>query len=262
VALAASAPATPDRRTLVHYERRGHVAIIHMNRPERLNALSVSFMADLDACWRRFLADDEAWVGVLTGEGRAFSTGMDITERLEGGPPKHSDVPYWDYNLFWEERIDKPTIAAVQGYAYGGGFFFVTRCDLRIAARSAKFQVTEPIRGGIAGYELQLLENLPSTSTTSPKARAISTTSYCSDPGSETAQYEQPAAGRVVTSMGEDSAMATRSGWGQRCWPSMRMPKWRWGPVLLPVEALSITCWPASTRSATATAWLPGRPWQ
>ena len=149
------------RPPLVEYELRDHVALIRMNRPERLNALSVQFMEDLDACFVRFVEDDDAWVAVFTGEGRAFSTGMDIKERVATGPPKHSDVPYWPYNLFWEERIDKPVIAAVQGYAYGGGFFFVTRCDIRIAGESAQFQVTEPIRGGIAGYELQLLENLP-----------------------------------------------------------------------------------------------------
>lgn len=146
---------------LVGYEQRGHVALITMNRPERLNALSAGLMADLDRCFRRFLDDDDAWVAILTGEGRAFSTGMDIKERLADGPPQHSDIPYWGDNLFWDERVDKPTIAAVRGYAYGGGFFFATRCDLRIAARSARFQVTEPVRGGIAGYELQLHENLP-----------------------------------------------------------------------------------------------------
>lgn len=153
-------PEAPERE-LVRYEMHGHTAVITMNRPERLNALSVALMAELDRCFRRFIDDDDAWVAVLTNEGRAFSTGMDIKERLADGPPQHSDIPYWDYNLFWEERIEKPTIAAVGGYAYGGGFFFTTRCDLRIASESAQFQVTEPIRGGIAGYELQLHENLP-----------------------------------------------------------------------------------------------------
>lgn len=150
-----------NSRRLVEYELHEHTAVIHMNRPERMNAMNLAFMNDLAECWERFRDDDDAWVAVITGEGRAFCTGMDIKDRVETDRPYLAEVPEWPYNPWWEERIDKPMIAAVQGYAYGGGFFFAARCDLRIATESAKFQVTEPIRGGIAGYELQLIENLP-----------------------------------------------------------------------------------------------------
>ena len=149
------------RRQLVEYHLHDHIAVIHMNRPERLNALSLEFMNDFAACWETFRDDDDAWVVILTGDGRAFSTGMDLKERVETDRPYLAVVPEWPYNPWWEERIDKPMIAAIQGYAYGGGFFFAARCDIRIAAENAVFQVTEPVRGGIAGYELQLLENLP-----------------------------------------------------------------------------------------------------
>ena len=148
-------------RRLVTYECSDHIAVIHMNRPERLNALSLEFMTDFAEAWEAFRADDDAWVVILRGEGRAFSTGMDLKERVDTDRPYLAVVPEWPFNPWWEERIDKPMIAAVQGYAYGGGFFFASRCDLRIAAESAQFQVTEPLRGGIAGYELQLIENLP-----------------------------------------------------------------------------------------------------
>lgn len=148
-------------RQLVTYECEDHIAVIHMNRPERLNALSLEFMNDLAAAWEQLRDDDDAWVVILRGVERAFSTGMDLKERVETDRPYLAVVPEWPSNPWWEERIDKPMIAAVQGYAYGGGFFFASRCDIRIAAESATFQVTEPLRGGIAGYDLQILENLP-----------------------------------------------------------------------------------------------------
>jgi enoyl-CoA hydratase/carnithine racemase len=150
-----------DSRALVTYERQGHTALIRMQRPERLNALSIEFMHHLADAWVQFRDDDEAWIGVLAGTDRAFSTGMDIKERMEMDRPYLAKVPEWPYNPWWEQELDKPTIAAVQGYAFGGGFFFASRCDLRIAADDAVFQVTEPIRGGIAGYELLLYENIP-----------------------------------------------------------------------------------------------------
>lgn len=148
-------------RGLVTYECADHVAVIHMNRPERLNALNLEFMNDLAAAWEAFRDDDDAWVVILRGVERAFSTGMDLQERVETDRPYLAVVPEWPSNPWWEERIDKPMIAAVQGYAYGGGFFFASRCDVRIAGESAQFQVTEPVRGGIGGYDLQILENLP-----------------------------------------------------------------------------------------------------
>lgn len=146
---------------VVEYERQGHIAIIRMNRPERLNALGYDLAMGLAEGWTRFRDDEGAWVGILTGVGRSFCAGMDVKERAESGRLElgRPQIPIKD--PFQENEIDKPTIAAVNGYALGAGFFFASRCDLRVAAEEATFQVTEIVRGNIAGYDLMLWENLP-----------------------------------------------------------------------------------------------------
>jgi enoyl-CoA hydratase/carnithine racemase len=147
---------------VVEYEKQGHIAIIRMNRPERLNTMGYDFMLGLAQAWNRFRDDEDAWVGILTGHPhRAFCAGLDIKERLETGKPGLGmpKIPLRD--PYWESELDKPTIAAVNGLALGGGFFLTIRADLRVAAESATFQITEVVRGGLAGWELELWENLP-----------------------------------------------------------------------------------------------------
>jgi dehydration protein DpgD len=152
---------TSDQTPLVTYEREGHVSVITLRRPQRHNAITSPLMIDLARCWTEFAEDDEAWVAVITGEGRSFSSGMDIADRVATDQAYLAVAPDWPYNPFMEEHLDKPTIAAVRGYAFGGGFYFASRCDLRVASETAVFQITEPVRGGLAGYELLELENLP-----------------------------------------------------------------------------------------------------
>ncbi len=146
---------------VIEYEKQGHIAVITMNRPERLNTMGYDLMLGLAQAWNRFQEDNDAWVGIITGNGRAFCAGLDIKERLETGKPGLGmpKVPLQD--PFFEFELDKPTIAAVNGYALGGGFFLTIRADLRVAAESATFQITEVVRGGVAGWELELWENLP-----------------------------------------------------------------------------------------------------
>jgi len=146
---------------VVEYERRDHVAIIRMNRPERLNAMGHELMMGLAQAWNRYKDDGEAWIAILTGVGRAFCAGMDIKERLESGKPGLGlpKLPLRD--PYWEHELDKPTIAAVNGYALGGGFFLTSWADLRVASENAVFQITEVARSGLAGYDTGLWENLP-----------------------------------------------------------------------------------------------------
>ena len=75
-------------------------------------------------------------------------------------------------------------------------------------------------------------------------------------------QYEHPEVGSRYGSSGWPSTIDTKRGCGQRAWPSMRMPKCRWGPVELAVLALDIRNWPVITATPVATAWLPPSPWQ
>ena len=147
---------------VVEYEKREHVVIITMNRPERRNAMSYDLFLGLAESWQRFAADDDARVAILTGTGNSFCAGMDIKERLASGEPGLGlpKIPVRD--PFWFEELEKPTVAAINGFALGGGFFLASRADFRIAVPSALFQITEVVRGNIAGYEAVLTrENLP-----------------------------------------------------------------------------------------------------
>jgi enoyl-CoA hydratase/carnithine racemase len=147
---------------IVKYEKQEHLVIITMNRPERRNAMSQDLMLGLAESWQRFAGDDDARIAILTGTGNSFCAGMDIKERLSSGGRGLGlpEVPIRD--PFWFEELQKPTIAAVNGYALGGGFFLASRADFRIAVPSAVFELTEVVHGTIAGYEVLLTrEHLP-----------------------------------------------------------------------------------------------------
>lgn len=148
---------------VVGYEKVGHTVVITMNRPAQLNAMNTDLMIGLADAWNRFQHDSDSWVAILTGTGRAFSSGLDIKERVASGNITVAPPTTWPYDPFWEWQIDKPTIAAINGLAYGGGFLLVCRSDLRIASSSATFQISEVARSGLAGYDLLLSENLPYT---------------------------------------------------------------------------------------------------
>jgi enoyl-CoA hydratase/carnithine racemase len=126
----------------VLYEVVNGVAWLTINRPEARNALSKAVRDGLFDGVRRFNGDDAARVLVLTGAGdRAFCAGGDLKEMadtaLEIPPPDF--LPQFGRNI----EVDKPTIAAVNGVAYAGGFLLAQNCDLCVAATSAKFAVTE-----------------------------------------------------------------------------------------------------------------------
>jgi enoyl-CoA hydratase/carnithine racemase len=143
----------------IHYEKRGHVAHVTLNRPERLNAMNRRMHADLLAVWEDIEADDECWVAVVKGAGdRAFSVGQDLKELAErerdGGPERSTfgsaGKPGWPRIT---DRFDltKPIIAQVRGYALGGGFELALACDLIVAAEDAVFGLPEAKLGLVAG---------------------------------------------------------------------------------------------------------------
>jgi enoyl-CoA hydratase/carnithine racemase len=126
----------------VRYEVTSGVAWLTIDRPEARNALSQAVREGLFAGVRRFNADESAKVLVLTGAGdRAFCAGGDLKEMADTAltVPPADFVPQFGRNIL----LDKPTIAAVNGVAYAGGFMLAQNCDLVIAAESARFAVTE-----------------------------------------------------------------------------------------------------------------------
>ena len=129
----------------VTYERDGHIAIVTLNRPERLNALGRELMLELREAENRFAADDEAWIAIFTGAGpRAFCAGLDLKETAEQGRERPVLLPG---KATGPAETDKPTIAAVNGICYGGGFELVQRCDVRICSENASFAMAE-VRAG------------------------------------------------------------------------------------------------------------------
>jgi len=128
--------------TATTYELRGPVAWLTINRPEARNALNSEVREGLFAGVRRFNDDDAAKVLILTGAGdRAFCAGGDLTEmadtELRVPPPDF--LPQFGRNI----EVPKPTIAAVNGIAYAGGFLLAQNCDLCIASENATFAISE-----------------------------------------------------------------------------------------------------------------------
>jgi enoyl-CoA hydratase len=132
-------------------ETRDRVGLVTLNRPKALNALNDALMDELGAALRVFDADDGIGAIVITGSDKAFAAGADIGAMKDWS---YMDVFKTDYiTRNWEElrRIRKPVIAAVAGYALGGGCELVMMCDIVIAADSARFGQPEIKLGIIPG---------------------------------------------------------------------------------------------------------------
>lgn len=131
----------------VLYEREGRIATITYNRPEALNAINMELRLDLDAAWTRFRDDDEAWVAIVTGAGRAFSAGADLRDAARPRGTTHWETPSLT-SLESGLEVWKPTIAAVNGYCLGFALTLVAACDFAVASERAEFGFPE-VRLGI-----------------------------------------------------------------------------------------------------------------
>jgi enoyl-CoA hydratase/carnithine racemase len=135
---------------LVLYEREGNVATITYNRPEKLNAITAALRTELNAAWERFRDDEDAWVGIVTGAGKAFCVGADLVDGAGAAgtwPGSFWEIP--TINSF-ESGLEvwKPTIAAVNGYCLGYGLTAASACDFVVAADDAQFGMPE-VRLGV-----------------------------------------------------------------------------------------------------------------
>jgi enoyl-CoA hydratase/carnithine racemase len=144
---------------VVETERHGQIFIVRMNRPERLNALNHALRTELAETWTAFRHDNDLEVAIFTGAGRAFCAGEDMKESLQDGAPGGRRPAIED--PFMSGALEKPVIAAVNGFAMGGGFMLVERTDLRVAVRTAIFEVSEAKRWLLGGYNHGHIANLP-----------------------------------------------------------------------------------------------------
>lgn len=134
----------------ITYRREGRVAHITFNRPEALNAVDEPMQARLLALLRRFDLDDDAWVAILSGEGRSFCAGADIKQRMHDRSPQER-LETWSLTPpegFLGRCVNwKPVVAAVQGHCLGLGFRLAMQCDVIVASDDATFGATETLLG-------------------------------------------------------------------------------------------------------------------
>ena len=155
-----------DTFSHISYEQNGRTVVVTIRRPHVRNALHMRAHLELDRAWRRFEEDDTAWVAILTGEGdQAFCAGADLKEARDISPQL-----YWMTHKtggfgglterFW---LTKPVIAAVNGYALGGGMELALACDIIVSAEHARFGLPEPRVGMMAsdGGVHRIVRQLP-----------------------------------------------------------------------------------------------------
>jgi len=135
---------------VVDYEVRGRVAVISLNRPEARNAVNGDVASGVEAAIDRLEADDEVWVGVLTGRGSVFSAGADLKAVASGRIGELQTARGGFGGLVRRDR-SKVLIAAVDGPALAGGTELVLACDLVVASSAASFGIPEVKRSLVAG---------------------------------------------------------------------------------------------------------------
>ena len=144
----------------VIYRTDGHIVVITLNRPDKRNAMNAAMREGLWKAWQQFEADQNLRVAILTGAGdKSFCAGIDLVEFAEtklGAPPPNF-LPVIGQNI----AVSKPVIAAVNGYAYAGGWRLVQMCDICVASETAQFAITEARVGRGAPWAAPLARMIP-----------------------------------------------------------------------------------------------------
>jgi enoyl-CoA hydratase/carnithine racemase len=141
-------------------ERRDGVLLITLNRPDARNAVNAALAEGVAATLDELDADDDLSVGVLTGAGKGFSSGMDLKAFVAGESPYAADRGFAGIT---QRASEKPLIAAIEGFAVAGGFEVALSCDLIVAARGARLGIPEAKRSLVAagGALLRLPQRIP-----------------------------------------------------------------------------------------------------
>jgi enoyl-CoA hydratase len=141
-------------------ERRDGVLLVTLNRPDARNAVNAALAEGVAAALDELDADDELGVGVLTGAGKGFSSGMDLKAFVAGESPYAADRGFAGIT---QRAAEKPLIAAIEGFAVAGGFEVALSCDLIVAARGARLGIPEVKRSLVAagGALLRLPQRIP-----------------------------------------------------------------------------------------------------
>ena len=128
------------------YEKRGNIVVITLNRPAALNSINRQLRSELSDAITQFDEEDDSYVGIITGAGRAFCAGRDLKERASdnasGVQARAKDSMYEDRPYMWPQTW-KPLIAAVNGFALARRWSIAQMCDLRLASDDAKLGITE-----------------------------------------------------------------------------------------------------------------------
>ncbi|HEY0803592.1 MAG TPA: enoyl-CoA hydratase/isomerase family protein [Pseudonocardiaceae bacterium] len=145
-------------------ELNGPVGWLFFNRPERLNAMNATMRDELAVAWLELDRDPDVRVIVHTGEGRAFQTGVDVTEVADDGMERYREsLENFDLHFTaWHQQVGKPVITAVNGICAGGGFHWVADADIVIASTEAEFVEPHVSVGQVVALEaIGLLRKMP-----------------------------------------------------------------------------------------------------
>jgi crotonobetainyl-CoA hydratase len=148
---------------LIELDRRGRVGVVTLNRPDAMNAVNTALASAIGEALTEVEEDDGLAVAVITGRGNAFSAGADLKALASGERLVVPEHPEWGFAGLTERHLVKPIIAAVNGYALGGGFEIVLACDLAVMSADAFLGLPE-VRWSLfaaAGGAIRLPRQLP-----------------------------------------------------------------------------------------------------
>lgn len=135
----------------IKFEKRDRIAIITFNRPDAMNAVNSQLWYETGTALKEFNEDPNLWVAIITGAGeKAFCAGADLKAIAAGGIETTEEMQEWGFAGIVRHHISKPIIAAVNGFALGGGSEVALSCDLIVASERASFGLPEVKRGLIA----------------------------------------------------------------------------------------------------------------